>query len=132
MPIIIDASVVIACVTGEAERDALLAAVDGHLLIAPASLPWEVGNALSAGFKRGRFSLDEAAAALELYQRLPIDLRPVDLTAAIRVAHAAGIYAYDAYMLQCAVDFGGSLLTLDRRLRTSARALRITVVEIAT
>jgi predicted nucleic acid-binding protein len=130
MTIVVDASVIIACVTGEPERDALVAATANHVLVAPESLPWEVGNALSAGFKRGRFTLDQALAAVAFYQQMAVGLHPVDLDAAVRLAHQVKVYAYDAYMLQCAIESGGQLLTLDRGLKTAARGLGVPVLEI--
>lgn len=128
--IVVDASVVIACVAGEPEREAILRAAGSHDLAAPASLPWEVGNALSAGFKRGRFSLANAEAALEPYRRMPIRRQAVDLGAAVRLAHGARLYAYDAYVLLCAKTLGCELLTLDRGLKAAARSEGVLVPEI--
>jgi predicted nucleic acid-binding protein len=47
MSLVIDANIVIACVMNEPDRDLLLKATSDVHLIAPASLPWEIGNALS-------------------------------------------------------------------------------------
>jgi predicted nucleic acid-binding protein len=76
MLIVVDTTVVIACVTDEPHREALLAATMNHQLLAPQSLLWEVGNALSAMFKRRRISLEAAIQAVELYKRMPVHSIP--------------------------------------------------------
>jgi hypothetical protein len=40
------------------------------------------------------------------------------------------IYAYDAYLLVCAIQFGAPLLTLDDSLKVAATSLGITVLEV--
>jgi hypothetical protein len=67
MPIIVDTTVVIACVMNEPHREALLAATMDQELIAPQSLLWEVSNALSAMFKRRRIRLEEALGAIAFF-----------------------------------------------------------------
>ncbi len=63
MQIVVDASALLAVLLAEAHREGVLAATRGVALCAPASLPWEIGNALSSGLKRGRFPLSVAHAA---------------------------------------------------------------------
>ena len=99
MDLLIDANVVIAGVMNEPERDVLLKATAGQSLIAPASLPWEIGNAFAAMFKRRRIRIEQAIAALKLYQQMPIKLYDVDVEAALILSDQLGIYAYDAYIL---------------------------------
>lgn len=65
MAIVVDTSVIIAVATVEPSRPRLISAVEGAELIAPGCLPWEVGNAFSAMFKRQRVSVDDALAALD-------------------------------------------------------------------
>lgn len=97
----------------------------GSDLIAPASVRWEVGNALSALLKRRRLTVQQALQAIEVYERIPIRYTEVSLTGAIELAERFAIYAYDAYILQCAQRFGTPLLSLDDRLVQIARALEI-------
>ncbi len=130
MLIVVDANVLIACALNEPERDALLEITSGQTLIAPESLRFELGNAFSAMFKRRKLMGDEAAAAYDLCRAIPVALQPVDVGAAIRLSDRLGIYAYDAYVLQCAMASGGHLLTLDGGLRTAARAVRVESVEV--
>jgi predicted nucleic acid-binding protein len=44
---------------------------------------------------------------------------------ALEISHDFGIYAYDAYMLSCALENKASLLTLDRHLAEIAMKLKI-------
>ena len=114
----------------EPHRDALLAATMDQDLVGPESLTWEVGNALSAMFKRRRIGLDEALRAVEFYRRMPVMLRPVELEAALRISHQLNIYAYDAYVIQCAVESGGVILTLDGGLAAAAGRMNVPVREV--
>ena len=130
MLIVIDTTVVIACVMNEPHRHVLLAATTDQQLIAPISLPLEIGNALSAMFKRQRIELQEAMKAIQLFRLMPIDLRQIDLESAIRLAHRLFIYAYDAYVIQCAVESGGRILTLDAGLAAAAKTAQVPLCEV--
>jgi predicted nucleic acid-binding protein len=130
MPIVIDTTVIIACVMNEPHRDILLDLTADQELVAPASLPWEIGNAFSSMFKQRRISVNEAVGALELYRQMLVRLVDVDLEATIRLSDRLHIYAYDAYMIQCALESDGQLLTLDRGLKTAARAAGIILTEV--
>jgi hypothetical protein len=57
MDIVIDTSAVI---VGEPEREKIIEITSGNTLIGPGTIPWEIGNAFSAMFKRHRLSIDEA------------------------------------------------------------------------
>jgi predicted nucleic acid-binding protein len=130
MPIVVDTTVVIACVLNEPHRDALLRVTTSDDLIAPKSLSWEVGNALSAMFKRHRITLDEALQALTLYSRIQLELKDIDLASAVKLSHRLGIYAYDAYMIQCAVEYESPILTLDAGLVAAAQIAQVTIRKV--
>lgn len=125
MEIVIDTSAVMAVLLGEPERPALIAATKGALLLAPLSLPWEVGNALVATVRRRRLSAAEAAAGWAAFQKVTIRLVDVDIAQAIAIANTCGVYAYDAYMLELARSRRLSLLTLDGWLSQVARRVGI-------
>jgi predicted nucleic acid-binding protein len=72
MKIVVDTSVVIAVITNEKHKEQLIVTTKGADLIAPSSLHWEIGNAFSAMFKRGRISLDQAKGAIKSYGDIPI------------------------------------------------------------
>src|SRR5687767_203550 len=102
MEFVIDTSAVLAVVMNEPEKPALVAATAGAELVAPGSLPWEIGNALSAMFKRRRISVEGARGVVRAYEQVPIKLLQIDVDAAVSLAAKHNIYAYDAYMLICA------------------------------
>ena len=130
MDIVIDTSAVIAVVTKEPDREAILAATRGAALFSPRSLPWEIGNAFSAMFKQKRITNEQALEALALYQRIPLQLVDVSLAQALTLASQQNIYAYDAYMLICAQRQHASLLALDTALLQTARVIGVPVVEL--
>lgn len=131
MEIVIDTAAILAVVLEEPERPALLAATEGVVLFAPASLPWEVGNALVAAVRRRRLTAAEAEAGWASYQQIPIRLVEIDIGRAMALANEQGVYAYDGYMLELARSRALPLLTLDTRLSTVAGSAGIEVVEIS-
>lgn len=130
MQMVIDSSAILAVLLHEPERGALVAATDKAVLIAPASTPWEIGNALVAGCRKKRLSLEDVGAAWDSFEDIPLRLVEVNVPRALRVATEYGLYAYDAYVLQAALARGIPLLTLDRILIRAAEQAGIATVEI--
>ena len=130
MDLVIDTSAIIAVIANEPEKSALVEHTTGASLLAPQSVHWEVGNAFSAMIKRGRVSLDQARAAVGIYQKIPIRLLEVELSDALSIAAEFDLYAYDAYLIACARRQRCPLLTLDRGLIHAAKQASITVVEV--
>jgi len=109
----------------------LIAKSQGYDLIAPRSLYWEIGNAFSAMIKRGRITLEQAKAAIEIYEQIPINLINVDLKQALEIVDKHKVYAYDAYMIACALNRSCPLLTLDGGLAYAAKAAGVEVWEVS-
>jgi len=130
MKIVVDTSVIIAVVVNEPQKAALVAQTQGAELVAPRSLYWEIGNAFSAMIKRKRATLDEAKTAIEAYKRIPLRLVEVDLIQAIELSAKLNIYAYDAYIIACAINENCPLLSLDAGLIRAAKTLGIHVLEV--
>jgi len=128
--VVIDTSALIAVLTSEAERPRLIAATQRADLVAPASVHWEIGNALSALLKRRRISRDDIPLVLEAYERIPLRFLDVNLTLALEIAAEHGLYAYDAYLITCALGQRAPLLTLDKSLGRAADAAGVQVVEL--
>jgi predicted nucleic acid-binding protein len=128
--IIVDASAIIAVIANEPEKAALVELTKDADLLAPLSLPWEIGNAFSAMLKRRRITLEQAVQAIRIYGALPIRLVDVGLEEAMRVADHLSIYAYDAYFLCCVERYKAPLLTLDRELFRAAVSLGLPVLEV--
>lgn len=132
MQLVIDTSAIIAVITNEAQKEALIQATAGAELVAPASVPWEIGNAFSAMLKRKRIDLAQATLAIAAFRQIPIRFLNIDLDSALAVAAQFDLYAYDAYMITCAREQGCPLLTLDRGLIHAAKQANVTVAEIFT
>ncbi len=127
----VDASVVMAVLLNETSKARLLELTGGAELLSPTTLPWEVGNALTALFKRRRLDLPQARQALASFAEIAVRLVDVDLAASVELAHQQSMYAYDAYVLECARRHRTPLLSLDAAQSEIARKLGIPVLEIA-
>jgi predicted nucleic acid-binding protein len=129
MEIVADTNTFLAVALDEPERAQIVKLTKGHDLVAPEVLPFEIGNALTALMKRGILQAGEVMAVWDVVQGMPVDLRPVDIKMALDIALRFGIYAYDAYFLECALGLRLPLLTLDKGMKSVARELAIKVLE---
>ena len=99
-------------------------------LIAPASVHWEVGNALSSMLKRARMTLTQAESVLKNYEKIPIRFVEVSLHEAIQISADRKIYAYDAFLIACAREQRCRLISLDKGLLQASKDSAIRVVEV--
>ena len=129
MKIVADANVLLAVVLGEPERDWAIRVTREGTAFAPKSLPFEIGNALTSLVKRKRLSPDGMIAAWTAASSYQVALVEIDMNSALRLAAAQNVYAYDAYVLQCALERRARLLTLDRRMVSVGRAIGLDVLE---
>ena len=130
MEITTDTSAIMAVILNEPSKPELLELTRGADLVSAPTLPWEVGNSLTALFKRARIDLAQAKSALRSFRDIPVRLAEVDLEASVELAKEHGIYAYDAYILQCARNYRTPLLSLDGPQRQVAMKLGIEVLEV--
>jgi predicted nucleic acid-binding protein len=130
MEVVVDTSVIIAVLVREPQRAGLIRATADAELIAPLSVHWEIGNAFSAMFKRRRITLRAARRALISYRQIPIRFADVELERTLEVAHDLGLYAYDAYVLVCALQHRCRVLSLDQGLLAAATNAGIKTMEI--
>ena len=130
MKIVVDTSVIIAVLFNEPVKPAILELTADSILYAPASLHWEIGNALSAMFKQKRITLAQAEKAYKAYKQIPLNLEDVDIFKAIHVCHSQSIYAYDSYFIVCAQKLHSPLLTLDKSLALAAVQSGIKLLEV--
>jgi predicted nucleic acid-binding protein len=130
MDVAIDTSALIAVIIGERERNRIVELTTGHTLIGPGSIPWEIGNAFSAMFKQKRLTLDEAQKGLVIYDNIPLRYIKSDFVNALKISKQVGLYAYDAYFLDCAIRYKAPLLTLDQKLMTAAQYLNVEIMEV--
>lgn len=129
MKILADTNTFLAVALGEPDKDWLTEVTVGADLAAPAMLPHEIGNALSALVKRKKLRPHQATDVWDVIRRIPVELVDVDIRAALGLAVQHDIYAYDAYFLQCALQLRCPLLTLDRAMRRVAGTLGVKLVE---
>jgi predicted nucleic acid-binding protein len=128
--LVIDTSAVLAVLLNEPTRPALITATEGCGLVGAPSLPSEVGNALMAGFRRRRLSVEAVLGAWAGYQKVRVRLAEIDLRNALEIAVESGLYAYDAYVLETARAERLPLLTLDGGLARAADRLGLKLVEV--
>ncbi len=130
MDIVTDTSVLLAVVLNEPERQRIIGKTKGAQLFGPAVIPWEVGNAFTAMLKRKRMELAEAKAAYDAFEKIPLRYVHVDIGRALEIAKKVDCYAYDAYFLQCAMDIGAPVMSLDRAFVVQAQDLGLGVLEV--
>ena len=130
MDIVIDTSALIAVIVGESEKETIIELTKGKTLIGPGSIPWEIGNAFSAMFKRNRITLAEAQNGLSIFERIPLRYIKPDFSNSVAISKQTNMYAYDAYFMDCAIRQKAPLLTLDRKLILAAQSLNIKTIEV--
>lgn len=80
--------------------------------------------------RQGRLSKEEVLLVYEEIQKVPVELRGIDIRKALAIASQYKIYAYDAYFLECAQTARCSLLTLDMAMKKIALEAGIKVLEM--
>ena len=130
MDIVVDTSVIIAVIADEPEKESLIRQTTGADLLAPPSCHWEIGNAFSAMLRRGRITLSQAQDAIQAYRDIPIRFVDVDLAQTVGLADRLGIYAYDAYVIACALNQRCAIMSLDGGLVTAAKSAGADVLEV--
>jgi predicted nucleic acid-binding protein len=128
MEVVADASVFLAAVLDEADRQWVIEKTFGRTIVSPEVLPYEIANALIAVGRKGRLTDAEILEAFEMTQKIPVTLLPVRIPDALRIAVNYRIYAYDAYYVQCCVEAKLPLISLDKRMCEVAENLGIEVV----
>jgi len=61
---------------------------------------------------------------------IPIRFVDVELDESLRIADALHIYAYDAYLIRCALKYNSPLVTLDKDLIRLAKQMDVSVIEV--
>ncbi|MDX2429035.1 MAG: type II toxin-antitoxin system VapC family toxin [Xanthomonadales bacterium] len=130
MYITIDTSALIAVIGNEASNQSIVDLTANCSLYAPALVHWEIGNAFSSMFKSQKLDIKRAQQALTVYSGIPIKFVDVPLKATLGLSKAQNIYAYDAYLIQCAQQTSTSLLTLDNGLKSVAQQVGVHVLEV--
>jgi predicted nucleic acid-binding protein len=131
MNITIDTSAIIAVIGNEASKKKIIEITNGYSLRAPISVHWEIGNALSAMFKKRSLTIEQVQRAIKAYREIPIKFIDVPLEQALEISYSQNMYAYDAYLVQCAQLTSTPLLTLDSGLKKIARKMGVQLLEVS-
>ena len=75
-------------------------------------------------------SIEVAQEALAAYHSIPIKYIDVPLERTLYIMKEFNIYAYDAYLIQCAEQTSSPLLTLDKGLAKTAKQMGIALLEV--
>jgi predicted nucleic acid-binding protein len=81
-------------------------------------------------FKRKRITREQGLALIAGFLQLDIQRVALNLPRALEISHTYHLYAYDAYVLECAERLHLDLVTLDTRMQDVAQHLCIPVIEV--
>lgn len=128
MKICVDTSAIISVLTEEKTKSQIISLTKGATLIAPASVPWEIGNAISLMFKKSRINLNTGIDLINIFNQIPIRFLETNMKHVLEISNEFNLYAYDAYFLSICLDQSIPLLSLDRKLNEIADKLRIKIL----
>jgi predicted nucleic acid-binding protein len=131
MEIVIDTSVLIDVIVDGEEKETLIRLTEGFDLVAPLSVHWEVGNAFSSMLKQKRITLEQSLQAIKVYNTIPIRFVDIDMEESLKISAQLDIYAYDAYLIYCALKYSIPLISLDEKLIRCARQMKVQVLEVS-
>jgi predicted nucleic acid-binding protein len=134
MAVVLDASLLVAIVSGDPRADAVSARLAGWLasgegLHAPALTPFEVANGLTRLVAAGAMPEGRVEPAWQAVQELPVTYHPLrDGSRVVSLARRLERHsAYDAAYLALTQDLDGECWTLDGRLVRNATRLGLPV-----
>ena len=130
MNILVDANIFLAVILNEPEKKRIIELTLDAEFISPEILPYEIGNALSAMLKQNRLNKDQILKCWNIFEKIPVRLVDVKIEKALEIASDNNIYAYDAYYLCTAQKLKLNLLTLDKKMKDTARKLNIPTLEV--
>jgi predicted nucleic acid-binding protein len=117
---VVDASALAAMLFAEPEAEAIAARLQDARLTAPALLDFELANVCLTKIRRRPEQRGALRAALSLMGRLSIETVAVEREAALDLAEATGLTAYDASYLWLSHALGAELVTLDQKLAAAS------------
>ena len=134
MAVVVDASLLVALVSGDPRADAVSARLSGWLasgeqLHAPALTPFEVASGLTRLVAAGAMPDDRVGPAWQAVQELPVTYHPLrDGSSVVSLARRLERQsAHDAAYLELSRELDGVCWTLDGRLVRNATRLGLPV-----
>jgi len=119
-PLVVDASLLAACVFGEAERDAAEARLRGCSLHAPGLIDYELSNVAVTKVRRNELTLETAVLALAEFSAMALERHVPVPGEVVTIAALYRLSAYDAAYLWLAGMLKAPLATFDRQLASAA------------
>jgi predicted nucleic acid-binding protein len=86
------------------------------LLVAPAILPFEIGNSLKSATLSKRLTIPQATELFKQFFNLEISLLPINYHTVLNISAKHNLTFYDAAYFSLATKLKSSLLTLDKKL----------------
>lgn len=126
----IDTSALLAVLMNEDHKSKVIKLTVNCELQAPAIIDGEVGNTLSAMFKRNRLNISKAKDIIKQFEMIPIRRTEIRIQDSLEIASNYNLYAYDCYFLDCSLQYRSPLLSLDSKMVEIAKQLKIETLEI--
>ena len=119
-PVVVDCSVLVACLFGEPQAEDAQALIIGKALHAPTLLPFELSNVARSKLRAGapRAAVEDA---MQEFADQRFQLHPAPPLALLALADSFDLSAYDAAYLWLAAELQAPLVTFDRRLAAAAQ-----------
>lgn len=130
MILTIDTSALLAVLMNEDHKSKIIKLTKNCDLQAPAIIDGEIGNALSAMFKRKRLNFTKAKDIVSQFEMVPIRRTEIRIQESLEIASRYNLYAYDCFFLDCSLQYRSPLLSLDSRMVDIAKQLKIETLEI--
>lgn len=65
-----------------------------------------------------------------IFKSIPLRFVEPDFINSLKISQKTNMYAYDAYILDCALRYNAPLLTLDKKLASMANEINIQTLEV--
>ena len=108
---------------GESSAESIGHCLEGHLLIAPTLLGYELASIFLKKAARHPGKRQDLLEAFGFLSTLGIEEVAVPTGEIVAVAESSGLSAYDSAYLWLARELGAELVTLDQRLQRAAARL---------
>ncbi len=79
---------------------------------------------------RNRISITDAKRVIQQFTTIAIRRTAIRMHEAIELAGNYDLYAYDAYVLDCAMQYRTPLLSLDKKMGEISKQLQIQLLEV--
>jgi predicted nucleic acid-binding protein len=121
---VVDASAIAAILFDEPGCDEISARLTGSSLLAPALIEFEIVNVCLTKMRRRAKDRDALLADFEIFSRMDITIRDVNVSGVLSLAEATDLTGYDASYLWLALEQDAELVTLDKKLNEAVERLR--------